>query len=768
MHILTKRNGVALVAVMAVLLILTLLLPLMFSYSERAMEAAAGGYDEQSSSYLARSMVEMSVAAFEEIYDQSEEEIKNGIPVTAEMEAKAMKEGTVDLEEYEAEDYKKTATFRLNIFYGFDPEGQKDKIDDGINPKPMKVDDLYMFRRVISDESDGKFEFQTLDEFIKAEPTLARKTDDDGNYTESESQWRIRIEKAYADYIEGGFLYTTKPPEGASDTFVEDVRSGKVLPGDTYNVKDESGASVPAEFVGYAKCEINYNDKPEYYKYKVINTSSSGSTGDADDSGTSDVDYETVPATEDEYTSYMKKCRPDSEGNLNLPEKAEAVFKVENKNVEFKATSYINGKIQTRSCRVVLPTKPAEESWIVPANIEGHQIFPDTSLANSVVRLNDKSSGVSDPAAMNQPVYVFSCVGNMLFTSDEIKIKQTATDAFCTSVLPYGETMEYNTYIEKYNNAVTDTATKNKDVTHTTDSGSTELTHTALIANRSADFSFGLHPETTTVNPESDPLFSCIKTNNMRSWANSARRDNFVAYTATKGIQFDIPINLIINPCRTGRIGDGISENQSLYKILYLQASDIVFNKQVNSMVSLYTSLFTSGAFRMSTIILSAPASTQYFYQNEDRRGADDEPLTVKAGKVYFSDDAYVWVVPFSENGSNYRTQTVYYKGEDIILYKVANAGDVFYFNTEVESYDGNPAGFSLTTYFLDVIYEDIDNTDKWYEPVKHLKTHLYEQYTKNFRGKTYVEDDLKWIGNMNETGVMPEEIDAFYVVWDS
>ncbi len=751
MHILTKRNGVALVAVMAVLLILTLLLPLMFTYSERAMEVAAGGYDEQSSSYLARSMVEMSVAAFEEIYDQSEEEIKNNVPTTLEEQNAA-----TDLEE--GFDYKDTATYRLSIFYGFDPEGQKGKVNDGISPVPMKVDDLYMFRRATDDESEQGVVFKTLDELISENPDLKRKTDPD-NY-ETESQWRIRVEEAYEDYIRDGFLYTTKPPEGAAETFAEDVRNGKVLPGDSYNVKDESGTVVSAEFVGYAKCEINYNDKPEYYKYQIANDSSSESGSSTDDSDTSDVKYITVPAEKWEYDRYMADCQPDANGNLDLPSKEESVFKVENKNVEFKATSYINGKVQTRSCRVVLPTKPSEENWIVPANIEGHQIFPDTSLANSVVRLNDEGSGLTDTVAMNQPVYLFSCVGNMLFTTQNIKYKATEADDF--SILSpdttgSNNTMDYNMYIEKYNAAI-DKWNQDNPNNQRND----------YKVNRLADFSFGLHPETTTVKPESDPLFSCIKTNNMQSWANEARRDNFVAFTASKGIQFDMPINLVINPCRTGRIGDGISENQSLYKILYLQASDIVFNKQVNSMVSLYTSLFTNGAFRMSTIILSAPASTPYFYQNEDRRGADGEPLTVKAGKVYFSEDAYVWVVPFSENGSNYRTQTVYYKGKDIILYKVANAGDVFYFNTEVESYDGNPAGFSLTTYFLDVIYKDIDNTDKWYEPAKHLKTHLYQQYTKNFREKTYVKDDLKWIGNMNETGVMPEEIDTFYVVWDS
>lgn len=57
MNILTKRNGIALVAVLAILLVLTLLLPLMFSMSENAMATAMTGSDEQRASYLARTMI---------------------------------------------------------------------------------------------------------------------------------------------------------------------------------------------------------------------------------------------------------------------------------------------------------------------------------------------------------------------------------------------------------------------------------------------------------------------------------------------------------------------------------------------------------------------------------------------------------------------------------------------------------------------------------------------------------------------------------------
>ena len=66
MKILTKRNGIALIAVLAVLLVLTLLLPIMFTMSENATKSAMQGTDEQRAAYLARTMIEMSVAAFED------------------------------------------------------------------------------------------------------------------------------------------------------------------------------------------------------------------------------------------------------------------------------------------------------------------------------------------------------------------------------------------------------------------------------------------------------------------------------------------------------------------------------------------------------------------------------------------------------------------------------------------------------------------------------------------------------------------------------
>ena len=81
MSILTKKNGVALIAVLAVLLVLTLLIPAMFTMADNATKESIGGKDEQRASYLARTMIEFTVGAFQECYDSAEEDEAEGVKI---------------------------------------------------------------------------------------------------------------------------------------------------------------------------------------------------------------------------------------------------------------------------------------------------------------------------------------------------------------------------------------------------------------------------------------------------------------------------------------------------------------------------------------------------------------------------------------------------------------------------------------------------------------------------------------------------------------
>ena len=79
---------------------------------------------------------------------------------------------------------------------------------------------------------------------------------------------------------------------------------------------------------------------------------------------------------------------------------------------------------------------------------------------------------------------------------------------------------------------------------------------------------------------------------------------------------------------------------------MVFQAPVIPFNGRLDMLMSFYQSN-PSDARRMSSVVLAAPTSTPYSYENRDR-----ENKVVKAGMVYFTEDCYLWIIPYGENGS--------------------------------------------------------------------------------------------------------------------
>ncbi len=621
MSILTKKNGVALIAVLAILLILTLLIPAMFTMSETATEAAMRGTDQFRASYLARTMIEMSVAAFQDAYDNAEEKI---VPYEAHMQK--------FLEQTKKMDAQTVYMYR-NDSVPF-PE------------KPKRAD------------YDTQEAYDTAMEYFNAQFDVYSQN---GN----------------------GIIYSTS-----------------------------SSAPAGCTLIGRANCTITYNNETSYYAV--------------------DSDGKTTAIDVNEYAGGKEKLEQLISQGVDVTEKTQYV-KIQNKNVVFESSAVVNGKGGVRRCVLVLPTKPAEENWITMANLEigCNQIFPDSSKATGRTNINYQSGTFIDGSALKQPLYIFSCIGNMVISDEGLQVTRANANGL-------EETIPYYQYLRE-NNA----------------------------SYRGQDMSFGLHPETGTREPDNDPAFNCLRTYNMRSWSEDAQLDNFVAYTATNAIQVDLPVNLLVNPCRTNRIGDGLDKNYSLYKVLVFQAPTIVFNKPVNSMISLNVE---DNAYRMTSIMFAAPQNTQYSYVNGSR-----DKKVVKAGKVFFAEDAYIWVIPYDDNGSGYKTQTVYYKNDDIILYKIANAGDIYYFNSEIQvDINGKMtnSGFSLTGYFMDVIYntygDDFSNNN-WWNVWSNAKQKLFNNLHENYSKRTYLPDDFKWVGNIyNGTGDKLPVVDDFYVIWDS
>ncbi len=677
MNILTKRNGVALIAVMAVLLILTLLLPLMFTMSENAMRSAMKGTDELRASYLARTMAEMSVAAFQDLYDEGEQERKNGNP-----------NGNINQ--------------KLNKFY-----------DD----TKMNASTIYMFRRT--------------------------DTDYDWDEESKPSETDVDAYEAWFEKQLDACFYSTSAPSAA----IGEYKSGEKYTVSVVNKNDDSSTNIEGYYIGKASCNMTYDGEPEYYYITAQKV------------GNEIVYSDPQVSNQSNYEGWIAQ---KSAQGATVSETETKYVKSDNRKIEFVSTGTVNGKTATRRCVAVLPTKPAEQNWIVPANVESNQIFVDSSQASSVTVLSNVDT---EDQSQNQPVYIYSCMGNMVLNTDEISLKITDeiesgwdTDAggnFETKVGKVGDYITYKEFAEYFRKGYFKPGFKAP----------------ADISN----YSLGVHPITGTRNPENDPNFNCVKTNNMSKWSEDAQRDNFVAFTATNGIKVDMPINLLINPTRTGRIGDGLSKNENLYKLMYFQSPTIVFNEQVNTFISLYRNtsvwknvLLDYNANRMSTIVLSAPENSPYSYYNEDRK------TTVRAGRVYFMEDAYVWLVPFTENGSDYKTQSVYYKGKDIILYKFANAGDVYLFNSEVSndgSNNGETQGFSITNYFMDVIYNHTQtNNTEWWEVWDGMLGWLFDTYKESaFTNPTYKPNDLYYEGNVNDSpSFAPPQNDGLYVVWDS
>ena len=630
MKILTKKNGIALVAVLTVLLVLTLLLPIMFTMTENATESSVRSETEHKASYFARTSVEMAVMAFEEFYDAYDSAYSQYLEQTGNGQSVAKPEVCTKYEEF-------------------------------ISNGTMKASRVYVY---------------TKDSYAGKKPPSVAEDSSMAGYNE----WQ--------NYENNAIAY-----EAVSRTASAPAKAGYTL-------------------LGYADCDISYEEIAEYYK---VNTDGSMELLVPQKDASGGV----AKTPEQQYNDLMANYSPGQP----------TWHKVERKQVKFRSVTTIGEKQYNgfdRTCTVVLPTEPTENNWLAPTKIKNNQIFADTSKATGMAELSYDSSftgnnsGGGSEGAINQVLFSFSASGNMIISSKGLK-----------------STAEYNV----------------------------------------KDLSLGVEPVTETKNPENDPHFNCLATNNMKKWATDVQKDNFIMFSATNGIQVEMPVNLLINPCRTMRIGDGISPNQTLYKLLVFQSPNITFQSSVNSMISLWRKsglgeilmdqLFGDGydARRVTSIILSAPEHTPYSYVNEGRNNQ-----VVKAGKVCFMEDAYIWIIPVTERGSSYKTQTVYYKNSDIQLYKFAEAGDVYYFNSEVGTQDGkNSTGFSMSAYFMDVLYPEVVEDDFGWQFWKTIRAKGFGFAQKNFVPVEYVREDFSKIGNIyTDEGVETEQVDDIFVVWDS
>lgn len=298
------------------------------------------------------------------------------------------------------------------------------------------------------------------------------------------------------------------------------------------------------------------------------------------------------------------------------------------------------------------------------------------------------------------------------------------------------------------------------------------------------------------------PSCNQIVTVNYKSYAESVQYANFVSYAASRTLQVNLPIDARVNPTRAGRSGDisiiNSSANASLFKMINLEGKEIVLNGKTDLMISFYNPqyqhLYTINQTynvgkRMGTIVLMAPNNSPYSYYNNDRG------KVVKAGKVYFTKDVYIWLIKYGNDGSSLKTETVYNSGNfnsssftynstkkmynpisvgDFEIYKLFSAGDVYYFNNEV-AYNNQNVGVSLVNYFIETQYLNTSkvslgglftDTKNWFATIRH---NLFSSLVSAFADTdTYKADDMHYVGNITKDNIeVPDVEDGVYVVWD-
>ncbi len=645
MKILKMRNGIALAAVITIMLITSLFIPVMFSMSDTSLAIAVKGTDRERSSYLARTITEMTVAAFKS-FDSTDSTLISGEELTQYNKIK---------QEY-------------------------DKLLNG-EISEINTEEVAMF----STTKEGLIYYKHV-------------LNDGQTFTSQISR---------KDYEELSILSEQLIEQGKDPKFSLSTETGEVEDVVYANVGSSEYNSYISDakylFVGKGKCTITYDDSVNYYK--IITAS-----------------QESQKLTETEYGE-LKQFISDQLKNGNDVDFSLSV--VENRNVTFTSRATVRENTSERSCVLALQTYPSEEEWLVFGvgngleNTGGNQVFVDPDKATGIVPI-DYSQGIGNNY-IKQSMLVYSSVGNMLIQPTEFK------DA--------DGNPGYN-------------------------SGA-----------HNSQFVLGVQPGLNTT-PNDDPGYKTIDGVNYDNQAEVAQMNNFVAFAATNAIQVDMPVNLLLNPCRANRLGDAPwVENGSLFKIMIFQAPTIQFNGGIDMMMSFYQR-GSEEARRMSSVVLATPESTPYSYYNEQRG------TTVKAGMVFFQEDSYLWIIPYGEDGSSSSwagalAETVYERDSDFTKVKIANKGDVYYFNSDIKI-DGERVGFSLTGYFLETEY--IPNMESyeegaWWQIWSNTKNAFFqnEMQDRFDENPTYVKDDFKYVGNM-EAGdsVSPPPVDDYYTIWTS
>lgn len=697
MKILSRKNGVALIAVLTVLLVLTLLLPVMFKTTENATYSAATELSRQRAGYLARTGAEMAVA-----------------------------------------------TLKSTL---------KDK---------------------------------SFEPFYTA---LKKEKDANGNPVEN-SKYGIKAVNGYLQVEMEPISLYYKPDSSEESGYKSIYISG------TPDAAEISGC----EFIGKTEITITYNGDPEYFEVK------DGKYIESDvNTATTAVTSNGSPVTD----KNGKRVREIKEGYIVIY----------NDNYMVKSTATVKGQKATRSAAVMetrdmLNEKDNNDSFV--AYTEQYW-----SLAPDFIKIIEGDypnpvDGYTNNAG--QPEKNYSYGGNHVLPNPFMATSKKTIKAFGKDIS--GATLDSNNYYNKdvyiystignMNINLPDGREYVTVIDHGGGKGGNVMNYLALGAYPGLNWRI-------FENTKSEHRTS-LQGMNYNESQDSVQRYNFSSFCATDTLQVSLPVELRVNPKRSNRTGDhGIlayDVNATLFKVLNFQAKDIVFEKRIDLWASICDQEFGGAlnmevvsdgdqiAYRGGFLNLTAPANTPYSYFNKDRKE------TVSAGIVYFHEPVYLWFQNFNALGTDtlskghgnnggetmFRTNVITestrweekYSGKDVIhspdltddliVFKLFEAGDVYYFNSEIMGeVDGEEAniGVNLVNWYLETKYYPASKAevDIW-DYIFHFKETLYTSYIDSMiaANGNYVKDDMHFIGNMNDdpTLMAPDTEDELYVIWDN
>ncbi len=727
--ILKARNGIALVAVLSILLILTLLLPVMFSMSEVATKDSVTGKNRQRVIYLARSGVEMGVAYIKQIVVEYNDVVK---AIGKELD------GSVDLDKTNAAGQK---VFDL-AFTDTADRKQKREFTEFIetiktNGSTEKDSDFGIERDA---NGTGTVNMENVWYY------LGREVSDPGNYA-NYTTLSEDVDYPYYKYIssesgsgqsfcEGDVVYTlvghveiTISFDGAAHYYVSDDEV--TINGTTY----KKGTELKEEYCleenvsrGYSEIKNgitkvqnnNYIVKATAFlgTYKksmsavMVETKELGNTGD-----------NIVQYTGNEYSE-----SPD--------------FYLEMNDLHRNTIAGVT-EIYDAKHVLVLGSKSTDNG--------GNLCLPNPQLANFKYQIQYQNDYYAESVGgyVNQNVYGYTTVGDMHIKCEGVGSENQALVLGAYPGIRWKKankpssntlvTVNYNTYSNSVQNAnfIAYCATRTLQLDMGIDVrvnparagrlGDVKISLTSNSNNASLFKAIALQGKDIIINGQVDMMFSFFNPQNKNYYTSSQERNT--------GKRMGTVV--LSAPSNSPYSYYNVDRNETVPAGMVYFGSDVYL-----WLISYNNDGSSSGYTKLTeTVYETKPINSNSF--SRSTKTSDGKTVIIEKANA-----------------------------GDFEVYRLFKAGDVYYFNSNVVQKDKNNkdtnVGMNLTNWFIETRYLKTNTATGVVSFFNNFRQNLYSSIIKNFTDQCYVDDDMHYIGNIatSENLVPPSVENQVYVVW--